>query len=371
MSGRMKIARNVAIGLAALIVLLLVGTILTVRTDWFRSYVKQKIITATEDGVGGKVEIGSFAFAWSHLRAVVTDFVIHGNEPAGSNPFVRASRVELHLRLFTSLKHPFDLAYLGVDKPELNILVFPDGHTNVPTPRVKSTSDQTPTETLVDLAIGHFELTNGLIKFNSQQQPLDVNANNLRAQLWYNLLDRGYRGQLSLQPLYVAAGRNTPVTFTVTLPIEIQRDRIAFQSGKISTALSEILINGSMENMRNPKTSAHINGHLALADLKNLGNLPLTLNARNAPSTVDLDANATVSDNLIQVTGLRLGIGHSTIEASGTLKDPTGKGSLQFKSELALGELGRLANVAERPDGRVLMNGTAKLDANQNYEVAG
>jgi translocation and assembly module TamB len=367
----MKIVRNVAIGLAALIVLLLVGTILTVRTDWFRSYVRQKIITATEDGTGGKVEIGSFEFAWTRLRAVVTDFVIHGNEPAGSAPFVRAARVELDLRLFTSLTRPFELAYLGVDKPGLNILVFPDGHTNVPTPKVKSTSDQTPTETLVDLAIGHFELTNGVIKFNSQQQLLDVNANNLRAQLFYKIAERGYRGQISLQPIYVVAGRNTPVTFTVTLPVALQRDRIEFQNARIYTGPSEIFMNGSMDNMRNPKTSAHINGHVALADLKNLGNLPLTLNARNAPSTVDLDANATIADNLIQVTGLRVGIGRSTIEASGTLKDPTGKGSLQFKSDLALGELGRLANLAERPDGRVLMNGTAKLDANQNYEVAG
>jgi translocation and assembly module TamB len=367
----MRIARNVAVGLAALILLVLTATILTVRTDWFRNYVKQKIITATEDGTGGKVDIGSFDFAWTRLRAVVTDFVIHGNEPAGSDPFVRASRVELDLRLFTSVTHPFELAYLGVDKPAVNILVFADGHTNIPTPKQKSTSDKTTVETVVDLAVGHFELTNGLIKFNSQQQPLDVKGNNLRAQLFYKIAERGYRGQISLQPIYGVAGRNTPVTITVNLPIAIQRDRIEFQNARIYTGPSEILINGSMQNLRNPKTAARINGHVALADLKNLGHLPLTLNARNLPSTVDIDANATVADNLIQVTGLRMGLGHSTIEASGTLKDPTGKGSLQFKSDLALGELGRLANLAERPDGRALLNGTATLDANQNYQVAG
>ena len=211
MSRPMRIARNVAVGLAALIVLLLTATILTVRTDWFRNYVKQKIITATEDGTGGKVDIGSFDFAWTRLRAVVTDFVIHGNEPAGSDPFVRAARVELELRLFTSVTRLFELAYLGVDKPAVNILVFADGHTNVPTPKQKSTSDQTAVETVVDLAVGHFELTNGLIKFNSQQQPLDVKGNNLRAQLFYKIAERGYRGQISLQPIYVVAGRNTPV----------------------------------------------------------------------------------------------------------------------------------------------------------------
>src|SRR5579859_5829501 len=137
MTRPMKIARNTAIGIAALVVFLLAGAILTVRTEWFRNYVKQKIVTATEDGTGGKVEIRSFAFDWTHLRAVVDDFVIHGNEPAGADPFVRAGRVELDLRLFTSVTRLFELAYLGVDKPAVNILVSPDGSTNVPTPKVK------------------------------------------------------------------------------------------------------------------------------------------------------------------------------------------------------------------------------------------
>src|SRR6185436_15288699 len=117
--------------------------------------------------------------------------------------------------------------------------------------------EKTGLESVVDLAIGHFELNNGLVIFNSHQQPLDVRANNLRAQLWYNVLSRGYRGQLSLQPLYVANGRNTPVNFVLTLPVSLQRDRIEVKGGSISTAASKLVVNGSLENLRNPKTSAH------------------------------------------------------------------------------------------------------------------
>src|SRR4030095_6797670 len=104
--------------------------VLIVQTDWFRNYVKQKIVTATEEGTGGRVEIGSFAFDWRHLRAVVTDFVIHGNEPAGADPFVRTGRVQVDIRLFTSLKHPLDISYLGVERPEANIIVFAARRTN-------------------------------------------------------------------------------------------------------------------------------------------------------------------------------------------------------------------------------------------------
>src|ERR1019366_9795363 len=101
MSRGVNILRNVGIGLAAFVVLVLLAGILTVRTEWFRNYVREKIITATADGTGGRVEIGSFAFDWTRLSAVVTNFVIHGNEPAGASPYLSASRVEVHARLLT------------------------------------------------------------------------------------------------------------------------------------------------------------------------------------------------------------------------------------------------------------------------------
>jgi len=368
---RARVIRNIAIGLAASLVVLVVVAVMVMQTDWFRDFVKRKIITAAEDGTGGRVEIGSFTFDPMRLRAVISGIVIHGYEPPASAPYLRARSAEVDVRVFASLKHVFDIAYLRLDRPQANIMVFPDGRTNVPTPRTKSTSKETPIETIVDLAVGHADLINGLVTFNSQQQPINVRANNLHLQLAYNTLSQGYQGQISLEPIYVASSRNMPVNFTVTIPLMLQRDRIDFQNVKISTARSEILINGWLENLRNPKTSAHLHGHLALEEVKNAANLPLALNPRNMPATVDVDANATVADNAIQVRGLRLGIGHSNIEASGKLKDAAGNGSLEFKVQLALGELGRLADLAARPEGTVAVNGTAKLDSNNNYQIAG
>ncbi len=219
MSKPARIVRNIAIGVVALLVVLTVVATFVVQTDWFRAYVKQKIITSTEDSTGGKVEVNSFAFDWRHMRAVITGFVIHGNEPAGAAPFLSAQRVQVDIRLFTSIHHILDLAYLGVERPQANVLVFPDGRTNIPNPKQKSTSNQTPLETVVNLAVDHFELTNGLLTVASEKQQLNIRGNDLQAELWYNVLNQGYRGQLSFQPLYVASGRNTPVSFTITLPV--------------------------------------------------------------------------------------------------------------------------------------------------------
>src|SRR6202451_894785 len=159
MSRPMRILRNVAIALGALFLVLALAGVLVVRSAWFQNYVKQAIITSTEDSTGGKAEIGTFHFEWRHLTAVATDFVIHGTEPAGTAPLVRVARVQLNLRLFTSLHHLWDITYLGIDRPQANVIVYPDGRTNIPSPRTPSNTS--PLETVVDLAIGRFELTNG------------------------------------------------------------------------------------------------------------------------------------------------------------------------------------------------------------------
>src|SRR5687768_4276435 len=96
-----RIARNTGIGLLAFVAVLLVSVIIVVQTEWFRNFVREKIISATETGTGGRVEVGRFTFSWRAMEAVVTDFVIHGKEPAGADPFVRASRVQVNIRLFT------------------------------------------------------------------------------------------------------------------------------------------------------------------------------------------------------------------------------------------------------------------------------
>ncbi len=365
----MRIIRNLMIGVAGLIILVVVAGLILSQTDWFRNYVREKIITSTEDSVGGRVEVGSFRFDARHFQADMADFFIHVNEPRGTPPFVHVARVQVNIRLFTSIHHLLDLTYLGVERPEVNVIVLSDGRTNIPTPRNKTVSKQTPLETVVDLAVGRFELNNGLLAVASQKQNLTFRGQNLRALLTYNILNQGYQGQLSFEPLYVLSGQNTPVNFRVTLPVALQRDRIDLHQGRITTAESDLLIDGSIENLQAPKISAHLNGHVALSDLRNAGNLSLATDLRNLPSTVELDANATVANNSIQVTALKLGIGHSTIEASGPLKAQNGAGALDFKARLALRELGRLAKIDGLPNDTVSLDGNARLDASNNYRV--
>src|SRR5579872_5921038 len=143
MSARMRILRNTAIVVAGLILFCAIAVVVATRTEWFREFARQKLLTAIEDGMGGRVEIGSFSFDPTRLHAVVNNIVVHGNEPSGAAPYLRARQVEVSLRFFSNLKF-LDVEDLKVDQPQANILVAADGTTNIPRPKNTTTSKNTP-----------------------------------------------------------------------------------------------------------------------------------------------------------------------------------------------------------------------------------
>src|SRR5437879_9632206 len=144
--------------LAGLVIVLGPAAVFVVRTDWFRDYVRTKIITYAQAATGGTVELKSFGFDWTHIHANLTGFVLRGTEPPGSAPLFSAQSIDVNLRLLTDLKHILELEYLGVERPQVNVIVYADGHTNVPAPKVKPTSNNTVLEDFVNLAIGKFNI---------------------------------------------------------------------------------------------------------------------------------------------------------------------------------------------------------------------
>ena len=69
MSRPARIASIIGLSLLGLLVALFIAVIIIVNTSWFQNYVIGKIVTATEQATGGKVEVGSFNFdLWGATR---------------------------------------------------------------------------------------------------------------------------------------------------------------------------------------------------------------------------------------------------------------------------------------------------------------
>src|SRR5262249_40990638 len=140
--------------LVGLMVVLGVAAVIIAQSDWLREKVRKTIITEVEQATGGKVDIASFSFDWHLLRAQVRDFVVHGTEPASGPPLLRASLLQVDLKILALFKPEIDLAALLIREPQVHITVDEKGRTNIPEPKAKSkSSNKSPTETILDLAI--------------------------------------------------------------------------------------------------------------------------------------------------------------------------------------------------------------------------
>lgn len=365
-----RIARNVAIGLAGFALLVVVAASIVVHTDWFGNFVRQKIMAAIEDSTGGRTEVGAFRLNESHLQATVDDLTIHGLEPGDAAPFVQIRNVAVKIRLFTGLSHIVNISSVIVNQPRVHVMMLADGRSNIPAPRNPSPPKDKPLKPVVDLAIGHFEINQGALLLEQSAIPLNAQADDLKARLDYNMLASTYGGQVSFAPIYVMAGRRTPVRVDVKLPVTIGRDRIELHRATVSTAASVLSVDGSVTNIRHPQIDAKMNGTIGTTDLRYGGGIDISTEP-DLPRYIQLVADVTASNDSIHVRNLRTTIGDSSIEASGALRDPNGSGAMNVRSKLALGQLARLFQVPAKVDGSLALNGDAKWTSANSYSFAG
>lgn len=367
---------TIAASLAGIVVLLVVATILILQSAWFSNFVREKIIAVTQESTGGVVEISSFQFDWTHLTARIRNFVLHGNEPKGSAPLARVALLEVRLKLLAGLKKAVDIQYLGIDQPQVNLIVFPDGRTNIPEPKVKkqSSSETSGLETVVNLAVGQFNIQNGLLQYSQQKTAFSARGENLRVLLDYNTLNPSYQGKITIDPLLITAGANSPpLTVHVSVPVTLQKDAIQLSDVKLNTSQSQITLNASLENMNAPKIAARLNAAISMPEMQRSFALPIHLQSRTAPKLLNAEASVQIDSktNVIQIQTAHVGLGETTFQASGKL-EPGKNSAVEFNANFALNELASLFKVSGVQTGGVLQaNGTAKLDGQNNYAVDG
>jgi translocation and assembly module TamB len=238
------------------------------RSGWFRDQVRQRIVSEVEKATGGEVGIGSFDFDWKTLRAEVRNFVLHGSEPAGAPPLFRADTIAVELKIISVLRRMLDIAALDVTRPQVHLIVNPDGTTNVPEPKIKKERDKTAMETILDLAIRRFSIQDGLIEVaNRSKTPFDGRGENLRAQFTYDMTGPRYRGSISMNPLEFKYGANRPVPMELDLAVVLEKNRIAVENARLQTADSTVTLQGAIDDLVNPRGSFSYKLHLALGQL--------------------------------------------------------------------------------------------------------
>jgi len=256
-----------AAGLAAIMLAAAIGAILVLRSGWLREKVRQRIVAEVEKATGGRSEIGGFQFDWKRMRAEVDGFVLHGSEPPGAPPLFRADSIVAGLKIVSLVERAVDVQYLDVRRPQVYLVLYPDGRTNVPEPKAKPAGKGT-VAAILDLAVGRFGVQEGSFEVEGRgRTPFSAQGRDLRAQFTYDKAGPRYRGRVSVARAEFQGGGFRPAPLDVQLELAVERDRIQIDSARVATAQSQAEFSGAIDSITAWSGSFAYRARLSLAEV--------------------------------------------------------------------------------------------------------
>ncbi len=250
--------------LAGALVLLGVGWYST--TESFRALVRQRLIVTLERTTGGRVELGSIHVVPFHFQVEVRELTIHGREGPREIPFAHVNSLMAQVKIWSLLRSGLGLNYVVLDHPVVHIILYSDGTTNQPEPKVKTTSPKQATEQLFALSISRFEVRRGELIWGDQRMALDFALRDVSADMSYLLFRGVYEGNILLGKADSAFGGYRPFAWTAEVHFTLGKNHVQLRSLKATSGRSRLEATGQLENFRQPKVVAGYDVSLDLAE---------------------------------------------------------------------------------------------------------
>ncbi len=275
MSGRLKRwSRRVLYFVLAIAVLVIVIFEFGLADRWLRN----ELISKIEQGTGARAEIGDFHFHLWGLDAEIDRLTLHGLENASQPPLFRAERIDARVRILSFLGREFALDQLVVERPQTVIRIDHNGRSNVPTPPGPR-SDRPWRATLFQLRIGELALNDGYAQFNDQRTPLDIHGNDFNFALHYDSPASGpdsYVGNLSWQQIVLAARKDVPFPFDLSLKFTLHRDSFSADEITLKALHSQFNLQAELPTFARSDWNLKYRGRLSLADVRKITREPTT-----------------------------------------------------------------------------------------------
>lgn len=282
-------------GLLLLLVVLFGAFAWYSTTGDFDRRVGGEVVKVLEDATGGRVELKRMTFDLWHLAIEADGLVIHGTEGPGEAPYIAVDKVDLRVRIFSFFSHVagtgvashVQLSYLGVEHPQIHLIVDKNGKTNQPVPKHPSTSTTPVSDTLLDLKAKEVVLSNGVALVNDRAIPFDLAARDLNAEVHYIPSSDRYGATIDLNDLRTKMAKQAEAQSALHIAAELGRDAVELKRFEfISGKSSKMEATGSIVHYAKPEWQAKVKGSLELKQLSVLADVD-GLNA----GLVDLDLN--------------------------------------------------------------------------------
>ncbi|MBI3683304.1 MAG: translocation/assembly module TamB domain-containing protein [Acidobacteria bacterium] len=263
------------LALAAAVLILTLDFLILIRTQWLREKIRERIIAEAEHATGGRVELKSFEFDPITLRFAVSDFVLHGKEPAGDPPLARVGAIRAGIRVISFFQPSAYLDSLEADQTRIRILTFPDGSNNIPGPKFRK-DPRTVFEQFVSLSARRFVMRDSSFEYDHRRIPLDVGAENFSIRFGWEREGPGYRGTVTARPFHFHWPKFAPLVFDAAVQLTMDMQGLRFERAEIVQGKSRLEFSGSMRDYRSPKLDVGVSARLAMAEYAKALRLPVS-----------------------------------------------------------------------------------------------
>ena len=231
---------------------------------------RRVLIHRLESLTGAKVEARTVSIGWFSLKATVRGLVIHGTEPADTEPLLSVEEAHLGLRIDSFWRRKVSLDELILKEPRAHVRVEKNGKNNLPTLTRDATDNRPLQQMLVDLRVRHVQIENGWILYNNVRSALAVEGGDLRL----NLLLGGtannelYVGTFKWDSIEWAAQGDIPVPANISAKFTLSRTGLVLEQGIMDAGRSHLDVQAEVPDLSVASGKYRYRGWLDLLDLR-------------------------------------------------------------------------------------------------------
>jgi translocation and assembly module TamB len=279
-------------GAAVLLSLALVGLYFWASSAAFENAVRERLVAGLEELTGGRVEIASFHWRLLGLEAEANGVVLHGLEAPGEAPYARIEHLRVRWSVLGIWSPRVLLRDLQVSRPQLHLIVYPDGSTNQPQPRKPAKPGKPRLQTLFDLQAGRIAIEQGMVDYEDRASdfdfqdryiPLDLAANDVSLRMAYMPpaagnpesyhIDAG-AGSLSLGRSAESRKAAESVHGRVEATLDLVRSAAYLRSLRLMANGHTLELSGLLQDFARPRWQAKATGDLDMRLLEPITGYP-------------------------------------------------------------------------------------------------
>ncbi len=254
--------RRLLLGALAGFLLLVLSLVAYVHTDSFRSMVHARLVSVLEEMTGGQVDLGRFNVVPFRFRVEAHDLTIHGKERLNETPYAHVDNLIAYIKIISLFEREYGFQSLQLDHPVVHIIVYPDGSTNQPRPKVPDPQNQLQLQQLFSISINRLQVSHGEVIWNDYHMPLEVDAQKVSAELNYAFLRNRYDGSVRVGDVLTGWQGVQPFHSSVDTDFSLAANSIEIRSLRLVSGRSHLEASGRVEDFRKPILTGSYNGRI-------------------------------------------------------------------------------------------------------------